>query len=104
MDINKLYEQAKSEEYISFFELEKNSFEILLSGLIVKVFKSKSGEAQSQLKMLERMQRYLSRQSYKNVIFRLQAKMLVENERQINILELENRELLEENLNLKKNI
>jgi hypothetical protein len=29
---------------------------------------------------------------------------LVENERQINILELENRELLEENLNLKKNI
>ena len=50
------------------------------------------------------MQRYLSRQSYKNVIFRLQAKMLVENERQINILELENRELLEENNNLKKNI
>jgi len=84
--------------------LEKMAFNEYLDALWVKLVNIKTPEAEFQLKNIEWMKRWLDRQMYVNYQNIIQARNIIELTNQIVILELKNKQLLEENQKLKQNI
>lgn len=84
--------------------IEKSAFEDYLNALWVKLVKIKTPEAEIQLQNIEWMQRWLERQFYVNSQNMILSTTINELNRQIVKLEVQNKELIEENQKLKENI
>jgi hypothetical protein len=102
--IKRICEQARNEDLVSSHSVEKFAFQSLLSGMIAKLLLKKGDNASKQLAILQRMDRFIERLTYVNIIFITQAKMLAEQDRQIILLEQEKEDLIQEIETLKKNI
>ncbi len=86
---------ARSEDLVSSHSVEKYAFVSLISGMIIKLLPNKSEKAQKQLASLYRMERFLDRQTYMNVIQSFQSKLILTQDRQIILLEQEKMELID---------
>lgn len=103
-DIEKLYNEAKNENALDIHLFQKATIESFLDAMVYKVLKVKSEEAERQLDNIEFMQRYLKRQENVNVMRILQAKIITSLEHELIKLEAKNKQLLEENIQLKNSI
>ena len=104
MDYEKLYTEAKREDLMSMHSIEKYAFSSLLTGMSIKLLQKSDSKSQLQLKKLQRMERFLERITYFNVMYSFQTKIILELERNIAILEDENERLLKENISLKESL
>jgi len=104
MDLKKLYHDAMNDDLVNSEMLNKHRFENYLTGLFIKLAKVNTPEARNQMEIIEQMQRDLERQKYILALHNLQARMLRDYTRQIVNLERYNKDLKEENNNLKSNI
>ena len=110
--IEKLWDHAKQELYSSNWVFEKESFNCLIDGMILKIHQKynkswatdKTPKDEDVMHKLESMKHFLDKLSYKNCISHFQAKIIISQDNRIAVLEQEKKELLEENTNLKKNI
>ena len=92
----------RSEDDITSYALEKASFQELLSGMIIKLLPKKTEAAKKQLDILNRMDRFMARITYRNAISSLQCKLILEQDGQIAILEQQKKLLQEESFKFKK--
>ena len=102
--IQQYINDSKSEDLTSIHSMNKHAMQSVLSAMIVKLLDNKSEEAQEQLLVLQRFDRFLEQLTYRNCVFIFQAKMLTAYERELAILEQDKEELTKENLKLKRNI
>ena len=103
-NVEELFRQARNEDLMSSHSVEKFAFQSLLTGMIAKLILKKGEQVEEQLATLQRMDRFLERLTFFNVLFVFQAKVIIEQDRQIAILEQEKMDLIKENTNLRKNI
>ncbi len=104
MTNEQLYQAARSEDSVSVYTLEKASFQVILGGMIMKLLPKHTEAAKQQLDTLNRMDRFLERITYHNVMSIYKSKLIIEQDGQIAKIEQEKRLLQEENINLKKRI
>lgn len=103
-EINRWIAQARRDDLMSTDSIEKHAFASLIGGMVLKLLDRKSAEAQKQLAMLQRMESYLERMTYKNCIQHFQAITITAQDRRIAILEEEKQELIQELEQIKKRI
>lgn len=104
MDIQEIYRKSKNEDAMSIHSIEKNAFESMLLGMIIKVSKNKTSKGVAQLSSLKRMERFLNRLTYFNVMFVFQSKLILEQEHQLAVISQKMLKLELENESLKENI
>ena len=88
-ELENMIRDSKNDKFIEMISLEKTVYECLLDGMILKLNGKKGEAVEKQLSLLKRMKRFQERQTYVNVNHVFQAKMLLEKERQILLLERE---------------
>ena len=103
-EIEKILSDCRDEDMMSMHSVEKHNFQSLIAGMMSKLVLKKGEEAQRQYRTLQRMDNFLERLTYMNVIQIMQAKLITRQDQQIVILQQEKRELEEEIINLKKRI
>jgi len=96
--------EARSANSMDTHSIEKHAFQVLLSGMILKLLGKKGPQVERQLAALKRMDDFLERLTHKNCVFHYQAITITCQDRQIATLQQEKISLIKEIETLKENI
>jgi len=102
--LSKLHKDVLNDELIISEQMDRELFNVYLSGLYNKLLKINTKEAKEQIEIIEKMQNSLKVQQYNLVLQSVQAKLIRELNIQLKALEIKNKDLEKENNNLKENI